>query len=197
MEPKISIDIHYHLKEVIRETSLLEMFSENSFTLDNEHVHPGSQGCGERLSIQRFDIREQTPKILYLANEPKLTVYQILSHIKGDLSATLSPPFLLAPKSMTELPICWIEHPSLFAAPALEPDPVKRALLVLKWFVVSLRSLLYTGEGSKLGMKKPLNPFLGELCIGSCTDEGATARLVVEQVRYVGALDPTSPGAGF
>ena len=86
---------------------------------------------------------------------------------------------------MTELPTAWIERPSLFAAPALEPDPAKRALLVLKWFVVSLRALLYTGEDSKLGMKKPLNPFLGELCIESCADEGATARLVVEQVRYV------------
>lgn len=39
------------------------------------------------------------------------------------------------------------------------------------------------GENSKIGMKKPLNPFLGELFIGSCTDEAASTHLVVEQVR--------------
>ncbi|KAG7008892.1 hypothetical protein G7Y79_00004g014760 [Physcia stellaris] len=116
--------------------------------------------------------------------KPKLTPPQLLTTIKGDLSSTLSPPFLLAPKSMTELPTCWIERPSLFAAPALEPDPARRALLVLKWFVVSLRALLYVGEGSKLGMKKPLNPFLGEVCVGCCVDEGARVALVVEQVSH-------------
>lgn len=84
---------------------------------------------------------------------------------------------------MTEIPICWIERPCVFAAPALEPDPAKRALLVLKWFIGSLKSQFYTGGDSKLGVKKPLNAFLGELLIGECTDESATARLVVEQVR--------------
>ena len=97
---------------------------------------------------------------------------------------------------MTELPTCWIERPSLFAAPALEPDPARRALLVLKWFVVALRSLLYVGEGSKLGMKKPLNPFLGEVCVGCCVDEGARVGLVVEQVRYVFVCDVIGEGRG-
>ena len=110
---------------------------------------------------------------------------KILSSIKGDLSTTLSPPFLLAQKSMTEIPLCWIERPSLFAAPALDPDPARRALLFLKWFIVSLKAQFYVGENSAIGMKKPLNPFLGELFIGSCADEGATTHLVVEQVRYV------------
>lgn len=114
-----------------------------------------------------------------------LTATKILSSIKGDLSNTLSPPFLLAQKSMTEIPLCWIERPSIFAAPALEPDPARRALLFLKWFIISLKAQLYVGENSKLGMKKPLNPFLGELFLGSCTDEAATTHLVVEQVRYV------------
>ena len=84
---------------------------------------------------------------------------------------------------MTEIPSCWTEQPSIFAAPALEPDPAKRALLVLKWFIVTLKAQFYIGQDSKLGIKKPLNAFLGELFIGTWTDEGATARLVVEQVR--------------
>ncbi|KAL8784043.1 MAG: hypothetical protein Q9195_009211 [Heterodermia aff. obscurata] len=90
---------------------------------------------------------------------------------------------------MTEIPLCWIERPSLFAAPALEPDPARRALLFLKWFIVSLKAQFYVGEDSKIGMQKPLNPFLGELFLGSCTDEAATTRLVVEQVRYVCVFD--------
>lgn len=56
-----------------------------------------------------------------------------------------------------------------------------------------MKSLFYIGEKSKLGMKKPLNPFLGELCIGSCKDEGAMVRLVVEQVRYVVMVSPPNP----
>ena len=84
---------------------------------------------------------------------------------------------------MTEIPSCWTERPSAFAAPALEPDPAKRALLVLKWFIGALKSQFYIGKDPKLGIKKPLNAFLGELFLGSYTDERATARLVVEQVR--------------
>ena len=85
---------------------------------------------------------------------------------------------------MTEIPSCWTEQPSAFAAPTLEPDPAKRALLVTKWFIGSLRSQYYIGEDSKIGIKKPLNAFLGELFIGKWRDGTATTRLVSEQVRY-------------
>lgn len=137
---------------------------------------------GERIQVPRFDCRK-TLESSALPLKDVAYSEQLLSTIKGDLSNTISPPSLLAPKSMTEIPVCWVERPSLFAAPALEPDPAKRALLVLQWLIGSLKAQFYIGEDSKKGIKKPLNAFLGEILIGSCTDEDATARLVVEQVR--------------
>lgn len=55
------------------------------------------------------------------------------------------PPSLLAPCSVTEVGHCWAQRPAVFAAPALEPCPEKRALLVLRWFLIALRSQLYVG----------------------------------------------------
>jgi hypothetical protein len=53
-------------------------------------------------------------------------------------------------------------------------------LLILKWFLLSLKRQFYIGGGD--GIKKPLNPFLGELFIASYTEGDSTAHLVTEQV---------------
>lgn len=85
---------------------------------------------------------------------------------------------------MTEFSAYWVEHPAVFVAPATEPDPAKRALLVLKWFLSTLKSS-YASRSEKLGSeKKPLNPFLGELYLGQWDDEAGRTELVSEQVRY-------------
>ena len=81
----------------------------------------------------------------------------------------------------------WAEHPALFIAPAKEPDPQKRALAVLKWFLGTLRQQYYSRK-EKLGTeKKPLNPFLGELFLGKWVDDGEVGetQLISEQVRCV------------
>ncbi|ORY19022.1 hypothetical protein BCR34DRAFT_553128 [Clohesyomyces aquaticus] len=108
-----------------------------------------------------------------------------IANIKGDLSNTTAPLFVLAPYSTVELPQYWADHPSLFVAPALEADPEKRALLVLKWFLGSLRNQQYGGRDPQDGVKKPLNAVLGELFLGSWTDDqfGET-KLVSEQVSH-------------
>ena len=75
--------------------------------------------------------------------------------------------------------------PSLLTAPAAEADPERRALLVLKWFLSTLK-LQYSSRNEKLGSeKKPLNPFLGELFLATWPKEGdgEELRLVSEQVR--------------
>ena len=73
----------------------------------------------------------------------------------------------------------------MFVAPAHEPDPKKRALLVLKWFLSTLKQQ-YASRSEKFGNeKKPLNPFLGELFIGRWEDAAGTTELVSEQVRSV------------
>ena len=94
-----------------------------------------------------------------------------------------APPFILGTTSLTEFSAYWTEHPSIFVAPASEPDPAKRALLVLKWFLSTLKQS-YSSRNDKFGSeKKPLNPFLGELFLGKWEDASGTTQLVSEQVR--------------
>jgi len=95
-----------------------------------------------------------------------------------------APPFILSSTSLVEFSSYWAEHPSIFVAPAAEKDPAKRAMLVLKWFLSTLKQQ-YSSRSDKLGSeKKPLNPFLGELFLGQWKDGAGTTQLVSEQVRY-------------
>ena len=109
-----------------------------------------------------------------------------IASFNGDLASLTAPPFILGTISLTEFSSYWAEHPSIFVAPASEPDPQKRALLVLKWFLSTLKQQ-YCSRSDKLGSeKKPLNPFLGELFLGKWEDEAGTTELISEQVRYAG-----------
>ncbi|KAF7511694.1 hypothetical protein GJ744_003857 [Endocarpon pusillum] len=83
-----------------------------------------------------------------------------IASFNGDLSSLTAPAFILSTTSLTEFSAYWAEHPSIFVAPAQEPDPAKRSLLVLKWFLSTLKQQ-YSSRNDKLGSeKKPLNPFL-------------------------------------
>ena len=108
-----------------------------------------------------------------------------IATIQGDLSNITAPPFVLGEFSTVELPQYWADHPSLFIAPAQEEKEEKRALLVLKWFLGSLRNQQYAGRKVEDGVKKPLNAFLGELFLGSWNDEASgESRLISEQVSH-------------
>ncbi|KAH8818136.1 hypothetical protein F5882DRAFT_388353 [Hyaloscypha sp. PMI_1271] len=108
-----------------------------------------------------------------------------LATFKGDLASLTAPPFLLSPQSIVEYSAYWAEHPSLFVAPASEPNPEKRALLVLKWFLSTLKQQHSNkDDNGKRKKMKPLNPFLGELFIGKWEDEAGTTNLVAEQVSH-------------
>ncbi|KAF2398292.1 Oxysterol-binding protein [Trichodelitschia bisporula] len=107
-----------------------------------------------------------------------------ITSFSGDLSSLTAPPFILSSTSLVEYSSYWAEHPSLFVAPAHEQDPAKRALLVLKWFISTLKQQ-YSSRNESLGSeKKPLNPFLGELFLGRWTDAAGTTELVSEQVSH-------------
>lgn len=107
-----------------------------------------------------------------------------IASFNGDLSTMTAPAFILSTKSLTEFSSYWAEHPSLLVAPAAEKDPAKRALLVLKWFLSTLKQQ-YASRSDKLGSeKKPLNPFLGELFLGKWEDQAGTTHLVSEQVSH-------------
>ena len=71
----------------------------------------------------------------------------------------------------------------MFAAPAKEADPARRASLVLKWFLTTLKQQ-YASRSEQYGNeKKPLNPFLGELFLGKWVDDAGTTEVISEQVR--------------
>jgi len=107
-----------------------------------------------------------------------------IASFNGDLSTMTAPAFILSTKSLTEFSSYWTEHPSVFVAPAAEKDPAKRALLVLQWFISTLKQQ-YASRSDKLGSeKKPLNPFLGELFLGKWEDQAGTTELVSEQVSH-------------
>jgi hypothetical protein len=112
------------------------------------------------------------------------SLLSLLSSVTGDLSNITIPPFFLGPKSVTQIPASWSERPSTFAAPAHEPNPSTRALLVLKLFLTSLRTQFYIDGDTKAGIKKPLNAFLGEIYTASYTQHGSTASIISEQVSH-------------
>ncbi|KAI0506479.1 Oxysterol-binding protein [Xylaria bambusicola] len=107
-----------------------------------------------------------------------------IASFNGDLSSLTAPPFILSSTSLTEFSSYWGEHPSVFAAPAKEADPAKRALLVLKWFLTTLKQQYASRSESYGNEKKPLNPFLGELFLGKWEDNVGTTALVSEQVNH-------------
>jgi len=107
-----------------------------------------------------------------------------IASFNGDLSSLTAPPFILSSQSLTEFSAYWATHPSLLTAPAAEPDPAKRAALVLKWFLSTLKHQ-YASRSEEYGNeKKPLNPFLGELFLGKWEDEAGETTLVSEQVSH-------------
>lgn len=91
----------------------------------------------------------------------------------------------LAPFTPLELTRFWLTSPKSFVAAALEADASRRMLLVLKWYLASLR--LQAGDTGRTP-GKPIDPVLGEHFVGWWDDE-ATGRtdLVAEQV----AQNPT------
>ncbi|KIW10310.1 hypothetical protein PV08_11272 [Exophiala spinifera] len=116
-----------------------------------------------------------------------------LATVSGDISHITAPPFILAPQSLTEFPSYWAERPSLFTAAAHEPTPEKRCLAILKLYLASLQRQYYVGRTVKEGLKKPLNPFLGELFLCEFTDhdltsekdsKASTVRVITEQVSH-------------
>ncbi|KAK5552223.1 Oxysterol-binding protein 4 [Exophiala xenobiotica] len=107
-----------------------------------------------------------------------------IASFNGDLSSLTAPAFILSTQSLVEFSAYWAENTSLFVAPTQEKDPAKRALLVLKWLLNTLKQQ-YCSRSEKLGSeKKPLNPFLGELFLGSWDDEFGQTQLVSEQVSH-------------
>ena len=161
-------------------------------------IESNSGSTGRGLVVQRAQLRRGSNilpfYISFYSSETRMgsatpehsSLKQFLasiSTIKGDLSNITTPPFLLAPKSTVEFPATWCEHPSILVAPDSEPDPERRALLVLKWYLTALKRQQYQDGNDKEGVKKPLNAFLGELFLAEWNGQTGKTRLISEQVR--------------
>ncbi|KAI1359419.1 oxysterol-binding protein [Xylaria arbuscula] len=109
---------------------------------------------------------------------------KFLASVPGDFSNITAPPHFLAPTSVTEVANCWTERPTLLTAPALEADPEKRSLLVLKWVLASLRSQFYLSGSTDTSIKKPLNAFLGEIFTATWKEGSSSANILTEQVSH-------------
>lgn len=109
---------------------------------------------------------------------------QSIASFNGDLSSMTAPAFILSTTSLTEFSAYWAEMPRLLVAPAREKDAERRMVLVLKWFLSTLKQQ-YASRNEKLGSeKKPLNPFLGEMFLGRWEDDEGETQLVSEQVSH-------------
>ncbi|KAM0295659.1 hypothetical protein ACHAO9_000740 [Fusarium lateritium] len=119
------------------------------------------------------------------ANSSSWTAFlKSIASFNGDLSSLTAPPFILSSQSLTEFSAYWATHPPVLTAPAGESDPAKRTMLVLKWFLSTLKHQ-YASRSEQFGNeKKPLNPFLGELFLGTWSDEAGETTLVSEQVSH-------------
>ncbi|KAJ3962661.1 hypothetical protein N0V92_000552 [Colletotrichum tropicale] len=109
---------------------------------------------------------------------------KFLSSVQGDLSNVTAPPSFLAPSSVVEVGHCWSQRPGVFVAPALEQDPEKRSLKVLRMILIAMRSQFYVAGAPNVSIKKPLNAFLGELFLASWNEGKASTKLVAEQVSH-------------
>ncbi|KAH7127677.1 hypothetical protein EDB81DRAFT_809814 [Dactylonectria macrodidyma] len=120
-----------------------------------------------------------------VANSSSWTTFlKSIASFNGDLSSLTAPPFILSSQSLTEFSAYWATHPPVLTAPAAEADAAKRTMLVLKWFLSTLKHQ-YASRSEQYGNeKKPLNPFLGELFLGTWSDEAGTTTLVSEQVSH-------------
>lgn len=116
--------------------------------------------------------------------------------MRGDLANITAPPFFLAPSSVVEQGHCWAQRPNVFAAPAREASAERRSLLVLRLVLIAMKSQFYIGATPHVGIRKPLNAFLGELFLASWSEPSpddkvlprapatTTAELVAEQVSH-------------
>ncbi|KAK7742171.1 Oxysterol-binding protein OBPa [Diatrype stigma] len=139
----------------------------------------GSHGEGEDDSTV---VEPEQGNVLRI--RPQLTLSAVLMHIisqlrpGADLSRVVLPTFILEPRSMLERITNFMCHPEmLLSIPELD-DPVQRFVSVVKFYL--------SGWHIKPpGVKKPLNPILGEVytCYWDLPD-GKRAYYISEQTSH-------------
>ncbi|KAH9821095.1 hypothetical protein DFH28DRAFT_1120438 [Melampsora americana] len=121
------------------------------------------------------------------------TFLKAIATFSGDLSSLTAPSFILSPTSLCEFPSYWGEPYEEFSLISTGQTPEERMILVLRWFIATLKGQFTRRETQTGSEKKPLNPILGELFLGhwngNSDDENPTKdlgeiRLWAEQVSH-------------
>ncbi|KAI9622243.1 hypothetical protein H4Q26_015279 [Puccinia striiformis f. sp. tritici PST-130] len=149
-----------------------------------------------------------------MANEEQTTVpssqrsswssfLKTIATFSGDLSSLTAPSFILSPTSLCEFPSYWGEPHREFAAISTGKNAEERMILTLRtctelwddvlWedvggFIATFKGQFTRRENQTGTEKKPLNPILGELFLGSWNSEDkhgtGELRLWTEQVSH-------------
>lgn len=118
------------------------------------------------------------------------TFLKSIATFSGDLSSLTAPSFILSPTSLCEFPSYWGEPYEEFSSISTGQTPEERMVLVLRWFIATLKGQFTRRETQTGSEKKPLNPILGELFLGSWnggkdgTKDLGEIRLWAEQVSH-------------
>lgn len=120
------------------------------------------------------------------------TFLKAIASFSGDLSSLTAPSFILSPTSLCEFPSYWGEPFEEFSSISNGKNEEDRMMLVLRWFLATLTGQFTRRETQTGSEKKPLNPILGELFLGSWNSNPKTVkneeigqvRLWAEQVSH-------------
>ncbi|EEB07239.2 oxysterol binding protein [Schizosaccharomyces japonicus yFS275] len=107
-----------------------------------------------------------------------------LATFTGDLSSLTAPSFILSGTSLLEYLSYWYEYPEIFVSIPDGKTPLERMMNVLKWYICGINREYASRNQSYGTEKKPLNPILGELLIGSWDSSKGKVDITVEQVSH-------------
>ncbi|SPN97100.1 probable oxysterol-binding protein [Cephalotrichum gorgonifer] len=104
----------------------------------------------------RSDSSEEDAQLV--DSEQGNVLYHIISHLRpgADLSRVVLPTFILEPRSMLERITNFMSHPEMLLPIPEIDDPVERFVAVVKFYLSGWHI-------RPTGVKKPLNPILGEI----------------------------------
>lgn len=122
------------------------------------HIHKKSLGGSARSSMDGNDTDDDETIV---SSEQGNVLTHIISQLRpgAELSRVTLPTFILEPRSMLERITNFFSHPDLLIDLPTIDDPVQRFVAVTKFYL--------SGWHIKpAGVKKPLNPILGETFTG-------------------------------
>ncbi|TGO69433.1 hypothetical protein BOTNAR_0011g00500 [Botryotinia narcissicola] len=122
------------------------------------HVHRRQSGASNRSSVDESKVSDAEDETTVVEPDQGNVLSHIISQLRpgADLSRVVLPTFILEPRSMLERITNFMAHPETLLPMAEVDDPLQRFTSVVTFYL--------SGWHIKPpGVKKPLNPILGEI----------------------------------